>query len=118
MRIIIAGTRNYENYEEAKKFINSVLASIAANKSVTILSGGCKGSDSLGERYAKEHGLHIEMHKADWARYQKAAGPLRNRKMIMDSDAVICFWDQKSRGTKSLIEFAKKYNKKVYLKTI
>ncbi len=117
-RIVIAGTRNFNNYCIAKEYITQCIKSENTDDSITILSGGCKGADKLGERYAAEHRYTLEIYKADWKRYGKAAGPIRNQKMARDADIVICFWNGKSRGTKSMIDFAKANDKRVYIKII
>ncbi len=65
----------------------------------------------LGEQYAKEKDYKIERYAANWEKYGKAAGPIRNEEMAKKCDFVICFWDGKSRGTKNMIECAKKENK-------
>ncbi len=65
----------------------------------------------MGERYAREHGIPLEIIRADWDRYGAAAGPVRNEEIVKISDAITCFWDGKSKGTKSLIELAKQYKK-------
>ena len=48
------------------------------------------------------------LHPADWNRLGRAAGPIRNEEMAEVSDALIAFWDGKSRGTKSMIEIARR----------
>ncbi len=48
---------------------------------------------------------------AEWDKYGRAAGTARNKKMVEASDVVIAFWDEKSKGTKSLINLAKKSRK-------
>lgn len=50
--VIIAGCRTYSNYEEAKDYIVSCLIEYETTDQITILSGGCKGADLLGERFA------------------------------------------------------------------
>lgn len=75
-------------------------------------------ANSIGERYAKDNGFRVEKHPADWEKYGRAAGPIRNREMAEISDYVICFWDGKSRGTKSMIDYAKKLNKSIKIKII
>ena len=117
-RVIIAGCRYYNNYEEAKAFIDFCLSNIRKKNEIVILSGGARGADAIGERYAEENGFSIEKYPADWEKYGRSAGPRRNEKMAEISDYVICFWDGKSRGTKSMIEYAKKYNKPLKIKTI
>ncbi len=117
-RVIIAGCRDYNNYEEAKVYIDFCLSNIRKENNIIIVSGGASGADALGERYAKENGLEIERHPADWRTYGKSAGPRRNKQMAEISDYVICFWNGKSKGTRSMIGYAKKYNKPIKIKKI
>ncbi len=117
-RVVIAGCRNYENYDEAKTFIDFCLSNIRNENEIIIISGGCRGADAIGERYAKENGFKIEKYPADWAKYGKSAGPIRNEQMAQIADYVISFWDTKSKGTKSMIEYAIKYNKPIKIKKI
>ncbi len=117
-RVIIAGCRYYNNYEQAKAFIDFCLSDIREKNEIIIISGKARGADTLGERYAKENGFKLEIYPADWEKYGKSAGPIRNRQMAEASDYVICFWDKKSRGTKSMIDFAQKYNKPIKIKFI
>lgn len=117
-RVVVAGCRDYNNYKQAKEYINYCLSKIRKENKIIIVSGGARGADMLGERYAKENGFEIERYLADWDTYGKSAGPKRNEKMAQVCDFVICFWDGKSRGTKSMIENAKKYEKPVRVKKI
>ena len=66
------------------------------------VSGGCTGADYLGEKFAKENGYLLERYPAEWEKSDKKAGPLRNKKMAEIADYIICFWDKKSPGTKSM----------------
>ena len=117
-KVIVAGCRNYNNYSEAKAYIDFCIKSIKNKYTLVFISGGCAGADSLGERYAKENGYATEYYPAEWNKYGKSAGPKRNEKMAKVGDYVICFWDGKSRGTKSMIEYAKKFNKPIRIKYI
>lgn len=117
-RIVVAGCRDYNNYTEAKKYIDLCIEKIRQNYQLIFVSGGCSGADKLGERYALENGFVIERYSAEWEKYGKAAGPLRNKKMAEISDCVICFWDGKSKGTKSMIDYAKEFNKPTRVKRI
>lgn len=117
-RIVVAGCRDYNNYMEAKEYIDFCLSNIKKRYNLVFLSGGCKGSDALGERYAKENSFEIERHLAEWQKFGKAAGPKRNSEMAKICDYVICFWDGRSNGTKSMIEFAKQKNKPIRIKKI
>lgn len=117
-RIVVAGCRNYNNYSEAKKFIDFCTKNIKEKYTLIFVSGGCNGADLLGERYALENGYKIEKYIAKWEKYGKKAGPIRNKQMAKISDYLICFWDGKSKGTKSMIDFAKALNKPIKIKFI
>ena len=116
-RIVIAGSRNFNDYEHLSKVIDDHLKKHNVDD-VIFITGGCRGADMLGERYAKEHGFVCQRYSAQWSRYGKAAGPMRNREMAKDCDTVICFWDQKSKGTRSMIEYAKQYGKLLHVEHI
>lgn len=117
-RIVVAGCRNYFNYEQAKAFIDFCLKNIKDEYTLIFVSGGAPGADALGERYALEHGYKVERYNADWEKYGRSAGPIRNEEMAKAADFVICFWDGKSRGTKSMIGFAEKYEKPIKIKRV
>ncbi len=112
-RVIIAGCRDYDNYAEAKLFIDLCLSNIRKENKIVILSGCANGADKIGERYAEENGFKVEKYPANWEKYGRRAGPIRNRLMAEKADYVICFWDKKSKGTKSMIDYAIKFNKPI-----
>ena len=116
-RVVIAGSRTFCDYEVARCFIDRCIAG-RDGEEIIVLSGCARGADALGERYAHEHGLTIELYPAQWQTYGKAAGIRRNQEMAEACDLVICFWDGGSRGTKSMIALARKYNKPVFIKEI
>lgn len=109
-RLIVAGSRNFNNYELLKQKCDSLLSQKRLTHSIVIISGTARGADRLGERYAAERGYRIERFPADWDRNGIAAGPIRNTKMAAHADALVAFWDGKSRGTKDMIEKAKERN--------
>lgn len=117
-RVVVAGCRYYVNYNEAKAYLDYCLSEIRRNNTIVIVSGGCRGADALGERYAEENGFRIEKYSAEWQKYGRSAGPKRNLEMAKKSDYVICFWDGKSKGTASMIQCARKCGKPVKVKMI
>ena len=114
--ILIAGSRNFNDYDTAKDFIDLCIINVEGQ--LTFISGGCRGADALGERYALEHDIPLMHFPAEWDKYGKAAGPIRNEKMGELCDILICFWDGESRGTAYVIDFCKKKNKKIFIKFI
>ncbi len=110
MKVIIAGGRNFNNYNLLFKFCDKILI----NKSdIEIVSGTANGADRLGEIYADLNGYSLKKFPADWVNNKKSAGYLRNEEMAIYSDALIAFWDGKSKGTKHMIDLANHYKLKV-----
>lgn len=107
-RLVVAGVRYFDDYVLLSKEIDEYRARY--NNSLIIVSGCADGADRLGEKYAVEHSLSVERYPAEWDKYGKAAGPLRNKQMAEVADAVIVFWDGESKGTKSMIDCAKQAN--------
>jgi hypothetical protein len=105
-RVIIAGSRSFSNYELLKEHCLFLLQEKMRTHRVIIVSGHAHGADTLGERFAKEQGLTVELHPAKWRALGKAAGIIRNAEMARASDTLIAFWDGKSRGTAHMISFA------------
>ena len=104
-RLVVAGSRDFDDYTLLAAELDKLLA---GKTNITIVSGTARGADRLGERYAAEHNLRIERFPAEWEKYHKGAGPIRNMKMVQSADAVIVFWDNESSGTKNIIECARK----------
>lgn len=112
MRIIIAGSREYNNYEEAAKLIDKFIEDVNSSN-VVIVSGGAKGADKIGEEYAARNDLDCVVYKANWGKYGKQAGIIRNGEMAKNADCLLAFWDGESRGTYNMINTAKKRKLKV-----
>jgi hypothetical protein len=110
MKLIIAGGRNFANYELLCEEVSTLIDGISE---VEIVSGGAKGADLLGEHYAIDKDLKVKRFPADWERFGKAAGFKRNAEMAQYADSCICFWDGQSKGTGHMIELAKKAGLKV-----
>jgi len=72
-----------------------------------VLCGGARGVDALGERCAEERGIKVEYHRADWVKYGRAAGAVRNGEMAKYADGLVAVWDGESRGTGHMIALAK-----------
>ena len=114
-KILIAGSREYDNYEEAEEVLNDFFADA---EDALILSGACRGADKIGERYAEMHGFELKRYPADRKRYGRGADPIRNEEMVRDADVIICFWDGKSRGSRNMIKCAERFGKKLYIVNI
>ncbi|MBE6548047.1 MAG: DUF2493 domain-containing protein [Ruminococcaceae bacterium] len=83
-----------------------------------IVSGGAKGIDTDAESFANKNNIKITVFLPEYNRYGRGAPIMRNYQIVDYSDEVIAFWDGKSRGTKSVIDYCKKQDKKVTVITI
>ena len=107
-RVIIAGTRSFNDYELLRDSCNNLLSEKQRTHTVVVISGTARGADQMGERYAREWGFQLRRFPADWEQYGKSAGHIRNAKMADNADALIAFWDGESRGTKNMIDNARR----------
>lgn len=115
MKIIIAGTRSYTNYKVFCYLLEEVLAEAFNYPSkIEVVCGGAKGPDKMGERWAKENGHSVKHFLPDWSKHGKGAGMVRNGDMAKYADALIAFWDGRSRGTKDMIKKADQAGLKSY----
>ena len=107
-RVIIAGTRSFNDYELLRDSCNNLLSEKQRTHTVVVISGTARGADQMGERYARERGFQLRRFPADWEQYVKSAGHIRNAKMADNADALIAFWDGESKGTKNMIDNARR----------
>ena len=99
-RVCISRSRDWTD----EKTIYDVVTLLG--KRTTIVHGGARGVDTIADQAARRAGLDVEVHKADWAKHGKAAGPIRNREMLDTCEMLIAFWDGQSKGTKNAIDTA------------
>ena len=114
LKLIIAGTRQFDNYKITKTTVERVIKSWNNVEIVEVVCGECRGPDLLGKRWALNKGIKIKSFPADWEKYGRAAGPIRNKQMVEYANAAIVFWDGRSRGTKSLMDLLRKMDNAQY----
>ena len=135
LRIIIAGGRDFNNYDLMNKSIDDVLTKLSIKNlstglgkspagylhNVQFISGTARGADTLGETIVAERGWRVLLFPADWDTYGKRAGYIRNEQMakfaVSDESygVLIAFWDGKSRGTKHMIDLAEKHGLEIFI---
>jgi len=114
LKTIVAGGRDFNDYDVMCHVLDDIFDG-QEEKNVRIISGGARGADKLGERYAYEKGFGIKVFPADWDKHGKAAGPIRNKQMAEEAFSLIVFWDGESRGSANMIENGKKYCEVVHV---
>ena len=84
MKLIIAGGRDYTRRKSDVAFLDGI------KEQVTEVVSGCyTGADAFGEKWAWRNGIPVKQFPADWDRYGKPAGPIRNQQMAKYADAVV-----------------------------
>ena len=106
---LIVGSRGYTDYDAFKAKCDALLAD---KTDIEIVSGGASGTDAMAERYARELGYSLQIFPAEWSRYGKRTGYVRNREMhayisTFPERGVIAFWDGQSKGTAQSFALAK-----------
>lgn len=81
-----------------------------------IISGGCRGPDSIGAAWAARYGFQTRFFRPDWRRYGLAAGPRRNAQMAEVAHRGLAFWDGESTGTSHMIECMRRLIKPVVIR--
>ena len=79
-KVIVAGGRDFDNYEFLKEKLDETFESLGDLDAhpIEIISGMANGADTLGIKYAKEHKLTRVLYPANWDKYPRMAGILRN----------------------------------------
>lgn len=125
-KVIIAGSRDFNDYKKLSQYCDRTIESLREDdRPIEIVSGTAQGADRLGEKYARERGYKIKPFPAPWLeiddkppkeivtrsgrKYWVRAGHFRNEKMARYADALILFWDGKSKGSKNMLKVAKHY---------
>ena len=90
-RVIIAGGRDYTDYDRVCRVCNYQLKNKLVNSTVIVVCGMAAGADYLGAQWARSLGLKVEEFPADWKRLGRAAGPIRNQQMADVANGLIAF---------------------------
>lgn len=110
--VIIAGSRDFNNYDLLDRICEYALR---GSENITIISGGARGADKLGEIFAKNHNHEVIVMNADWDKYGKSAGYRRNCDMAIEATKYedylcIAFLINNSRGTNNMIDICERYS--------
>lgn len=120
LKVLVTGDRHWANPTAIERELKKLRGD------VTIIHGKARGADSFADTIGNGLGYTVRGYKADWDKYGKAAGPIRNQYMLdkehfiatIDGhsiDLVLAFHKDltKSKGTKDMVQRAKKAGIKV-----
>ncbi|MBW4622355.1 MAG: DUF2493 domain-containing protein [Cyanosarcina radialis HA8281-LM2] len=106
LRVIVAGSRSFADYGLLSERLDFYLHRHSA---VEVVSGGARGADRLGERYALSRGFPVRRFPAEWERFGRSAGFRRNRAMAVYATHAVLFWDGSSPGTGHMWRLAQSF---------
>ncbi len=110
MKVLVTGDRFWDDYEATLRELEGL------PKDCIIVHGACRGADTIAGEIAKALGMEVRPYPADWGRYGRGAGPVRNRQMLKEEhlpdepiDLVLGFHKniQESRGTKDMLAISR-----------
>lgn len=108
MRVIVCGSREFYDQNLVFRTLDRLFSKVNKKKLI-ILSGGARGADKFGEIWCFQRMVSYEVFHANWERYGKAAGHIRNTEMLEAApDALVAFWNGKSLGTADMLTKARK----------
>ena len=99
MKVIIAGGRDFNNYDLLTQTMNELNIIISE-----VVCGDARGADTLGAVWASANEIPVKHYPANWDTHGRSAGIIRNRQMAEYADFLVAFWDGKSHGTKNMID--------------
>jgi len=113
MKLAIVGSRTFNDEDLLHNIIMGYMWK--EDWSLTIISGGATGADSLAKEFAETYGYNYIEYPAEWDKYGKSAGYKRNKLIVDNCDIVLAFWDGKSKGTKHTIDLAREAKKPTFI---
>lgn len=112
-KLIVAGSREVTDIALIRKEIDWMTDELLHDRAVSIVSGMARGPDRIAWDYAVEQGVQRYAFPAEWERYGKRAGYLRNAEMAKVADGLLAFHKDQSRGTQHMINTMLKLGKPV-----
>lgn len=104
MKVIVCGSRTWRNRSLIARHIRSL------PPGTLVIHGNARGADRIAGELAEYYGYDVKPMPADWKKFGRAAGPIRNGQMLLEKpDLVIAFMDAQNptRGTQDMMDQAK-----------
>lgn len=111
LHLLVCGSRTITDKNWIFSQIEKYYHENFENFDIILIEGAARGVDLISKSYAIEKGWKVEEYPAEWDKYGKSAGYIRNDVMVKKADAVLILWDGTSKGTKHDIDLCQRYGK-------
>lgn len=117
MKLAIVGSRNFDDNFLMIEILHTFMAGYDNlwEEKIEVISGGAKGADLMAKKCALIAELKYTEFPAEWDKYGKSAGYIRNKQIVDVCDIVLAFWDGESKGTQHTIKLAKVAKKPTFI---
>lgn len=111
MRVLVCGGRQFDDWYLMKRFLDGL--HLGSERFSVVIHGCARGADEMAEKWARQADVDFLRFYADWEKDGRAAGPIRNARMLTEGrpDLVIAF--PGGKGTADMISRARKAGVKV-----
>jgi hypothetical protein len=99
MKVIVCGGRTFLNYDAFERFMDMINAIWRVS---LVIHGGQRGADAMAKHWANQHHIDDRPFRADWDRYRRAAGPIRNKQMLDEGKPELVIAFPGGRGTANM----------------
>jgi hypothetical protein len=110
MRVVVFGGRDFHKQDLAFRALDQIDAQYGID---LVIDGKANGADKIGNLWAVIRGKETERYPADWAKFGRAAGVIRNRQMIEEGNPEMGIAFPGGRGTENMKKQLKEHGIKV-----
>ena len=111
-KLVIAGSRTLN---PCRSFIMGCFNQFGLSWVDEVFTGCAYGVDKcVRESFTGDEKRKVKVFSADWLTYGNAAGPIRNKQMAQEGDALLLIWNGDSKGSKNMKETMLNFGKPVF----
>jgi hypothetical protein len=107
VRVLICGGRNLDEVKAYETISFWITVNYHFIEELIVIHGGAAGADTAAGRYARQNGFEEVVFEADWKRYGKAAGMIRNKKMLTEGQPDVILALSGGTGTANMIKIGR-----------
>ncbi|MEQ8240526.1 MAG: hypothetical protein RIA69_15005 [Cyclobacteriaceae bacterium] len=105
IKLSVIGTKDFKN-------LQLLTAEIQKENPEVLVVGGKPGSDQLAQQYGMEMDILTQIFPPDYGLHGRSANYQRNLEMIRNSNRILIFWNQQSKGLFNYLPYIKEQKKK------